>query len=177
MIHVEADSGSQALELLKTSAAQGIPYDLAILDFMMPEMDGYELARLIKSDPLTAGVHLVLLTSAGAREDAKTKETGFAASLTKPVRQSQLYNCLTAVINLTTQTEDSPRVVPPNLARTHTRQDERRMSPKLILLAEDSIVNQKVIVRQLQNLGYRADAVANGREALEAISRIPMTWC
>ena len=71
MIHVEADSGPQALELLKAAAVQGTAYDLALLDLMMPEMDGYELARLIKSDPLTSGVHLVLLTSAGARGDAR----------------------------------------------------------------------------------------------------------
>jgi len=173
MIHVEADSGQQALELLKAAAVQGTHYDLAILDLMMPEMDGYELARLIKSDPLTAGVHLVLLTSGGVRGDLKAREAGIAASLTKPVRQSQLYSCLTAVISNQTALIDSPGVAPASLARARPLQDDKKMSSQLILLAEDNIVNQKVIVRQLGNLGYRADAVANGREALEALSRIP----
>ena len=175
MIHVEADSGPQALELLKAAAVEGTAYDLALLDLMMPEMDGYELARLIKSDPLTSGVHLVLLTSAGARGDAKAEQAGIAASLTKPVRQSQLFDCLMTVISSrpAPQAEDSLKVAPANLVRSHILQEEKRMSSKLILLAEDNIVNQKVAVRQLQKLGYRADAVANGREALEALGRIP----
>ncbi|MCM3870858.1 MAG: response regulator [Pyrinomonadaceae bacterium] len=174
MIHVGADSGRQALELLKASVVQGTPYDLAILDLMMPEMDGYELARLIKADPLTAGVRLVLLTSAGVREDTKAQQAGIAASVNKPVRQSQLFNCLTVVINsLAGKAEDSPKVVPAKPAGKGTLPEKRKASAKLILLAEDNIVNQKVVVRQLRNLGYFADVVGNGREVLEALSRIP----
>src|SRR6185295_3712077 len=172
MIHVEADSGSQALELLKAAAIQGDAYDLALLDLMMPEMDGYELARLIKSDPLTAGMHLVLLTSAGARAEIGAR-AGIAASLTKPVRQSQLFDCLVRVVTATPPATDPVKVATAELVGTVTLQAEERISSKLILLAEDNIVNQKVAVRQLRKLGYRADAVANGREALEALSRIP----
>ena len=173
MIHVEADSGSQALELLKAAAIQGDAYDLVLLDLMMPEMDGYELARLIKSDPLTAGMHLVLLTSAGTRGGISATRAGIAASLTKPVRQSQLFDCLMSVITTTPPEADPVKVATAELVGTATLQAEERISSKLILLAEDNIVNQKVAVRQLRKLGYRADAVANGREALEALSRIP----
>jgi two-component system, sensor histidine kinase and response regulator len=173
MIHVEAESGPQGLKLLKASAARGTPYDLALLDLMMPEMDGYELAGLIKSDPLTTGMHLVLLTSAATRGEGRAARSGLAASLTKPVRQSQLFDCLISVITATPPVADPVNVATAKVVGTVNLQAEERISSKLILLAEDNVVNQKVAVRQLGQLGYRADAVANGREALEALSRIP----
>ncbi len=175
MIHDEADSGARALQLLRAAAAQGSAYDLAVLDLMMPGMDGFELAREIKSDPAIASVHLVMLTSFGARgHGAAAREAGVAAYLTKPVRQSQLFDCLANVISIA-QTAPTPDDSHPTakLVTRHTLKEAEMMSHKRILLAEDNVVNQKVAVRQLQKLGYRADAVANGREALEALERIP----
>ncbi|MBC7932629.1 MAG: PAS domain S-box protein [Rubrivivax sp.] len=176
MIHEEADSGARALELLRRAAAQGAPYDLAVLDLMMPGMDGFELARAIKDDPRIASVRLVLLTSYGQRGDgARSREMGVAAYLTKPVRQSQLFDCLTNVVSqapLTTESATSSQHAASKVHTKHSLQETNKMSNKLILLAEDNVVNQKVAVRQLQKLGYRADAVANGREALEALGRI-----
>ncbi|HEY5073736.1 MAG TPA: PAS domain S-box protein, partial [Pyrinomonadaceae bacterium] len=100
MIHQEADSGFRALELLRSAAAEGAPYDLAVLDLMMPDMDGFELARTIKSDPSIAGMYLVMLTSFGERgHGATARAAGVAAYLTKPVRQSQLFDCLANVIS------------------------------------------------------------------------------
>jgi CheY-like chemotaxis protein len=172
MIHEEADSGLCALEALRKAAAQGAAFDLAILDLMMPGMDGFELARAIKADPAIAGARLVLLTSFGQRgDDAAAREIGVAAYLTKPVRQSQLYDCLSTVIGHASVTSD--RDNPPSLSVGQTLKATKKMSHKLILLAEDNIVNQKVAARQLQKLGYRADLVANGLEALEALGRIP----
>ena len=174
MIHTEADSGPRALELLKTAAVDGAGYDLAILDLLMPDMDGFELARAIKSDPSMAGINLVMLTSSGVRGDAATAHAaGIAAYLTKPVRQSQLFDCLTTVVSNSFNVGESSSVAVPNLITKHNLREGKRMSNKLILIAEDNIVNQKVAVRQLQKLGYRADAVANGREAVEAVGRIP----
>ena len=176
MIHQEADSGMKALELLHTAVAQGVPYDLAVLDLMMPEMDGLELARTIKCDSALAGMHLVLLTSYGQRGDSGiAREAGVAAYLTKPVRQSQLFNCLTNVINepMVLGEQWQPADSTAGLVTRHVPGERIVMSDKLILLAEDNVVNQKVAVRQLLKLGYRADAVANGREALEALTRIP----
>ncbi|HEX9918316.1 MAG TPA: response regulator, partial [Pyrinomonadaceae bacterium] len=172
MIHEEADSGLRALEALRQAAAQGTAFDLAILDLMMPGMDGFELARAIKSDPAIAGARLVLLTSFGQRgDDAAAREIGVAAYLTKPVRQSQLYDCLSTVVGHAPAA--SERDAPAGLSAGRALKETRKMSPKLILLAEDNIVNQKVAARQLQRLGYRADLVANGLEALEALGRIP----
>jgi len=176
MFHDEAGSGQRALELLRSALAQGKPYDLAILDLMMPGMDGFELARTIKSDPATAGVCLVLLTSFGQRGDStRAREVGVSAYLTKPVRQSQLFNCLAGAVNQPTIGKErlAAAVTRPALITRHALAETRTESNKLILLAEDNMVNQKVAVRQLQKLGYRADAVANGREALEALQRIP----
>jgi PAS domain S-box-containing protein len=167
----EADSGTRALEWLRSAAAQGAPYDLAILDLMMPVMDGFELARTIKADPSISVVHLVLLTSFGQRGDCATaEEAGVAAYITKPVRQSQLFQCLTSVLGgLASERTSDDKVA---IVTKHTLPDVKPLSQKLILLAEDNMVNQKVAVRQLQKLGYRADAVANGQEALEALGRI-----
>jgi PAS domain S-box-containing protein len=170
--HDEADSGTRALDLLRSAAAQGAPYDLAILDLMMPIMDGFELARAIKADPVISAVHLVLLTSFGQRGDCATAENaGVAAYITKPVRQSQLFECLTSVVsNLAAEPTITDKAAA--IITKHTVAETKARPHKLILLAEDNAVNQKVAVRQLQKLGYRADAVANGQEVLEALGRI-----
>jgi two-component system sensor histidine kinase/response regulator len=171
MIHEEADSGRRALEALRAAAARGEAFDLAILDLMMPGMDGFELARAIKSDPAISGARLVLLTSYGQRgDDVAAREIGVAAYLTKPVRQSQLFDCLSTVVGHAS--ESSGPDAPPEASAGYAAGGIRKMSHKLILLAEDNIVNQKVAARQLQKLGYRADLVANGLEALEALGRI-----
>lgn len=134
-------------------------------------MDGFELARAIKSDPINVGVHSVLLTSVGVGGDTATaRAAGIAAYVAKPIRQSHLFDCVTTVV---TNSSSSDGATATNLVTKHSLQEAKRMSNKLILLAEDNIVNQKVAVRQLQKLGYGADDVADGREAIEALSRIP----
>ncbi len=175
MIHDQADSGARALLLLRAAAARGAAYDFAVLDLMMPGMDGFELARKIKSDPTIAAVNLVMLTSFGARgHGAAARDAGVAAYMTKPVRQSQLFDCLANVISVAnTPPPQNTLSAPAKLVTRHTLKEAKTMSSKLILLAEDNVVNQKVAMRQLQKLGYRADAVANGREAIEALERIP----
>src|SRR5690242_7278669 len=101
MIYTEAPSGAEALELLRAAAQRNEPFKLAVLDLMMPGMNGFDLARRIKADPAIAGVTLVMLTSFGERgHSATANEIGIAAYLTKPVRQAQLFNCLTNVIGV-----------------------------------------------------------------------------
>jgi PAS domain S-box-containing protein len=174
MIHDEADSGPRALELLKRATAEGKSYDLAILDLLMPGMDGFELARAIKSDPRMIGIRLVILTSVGLRGDGATaRDAGIAAYLIKPVRQSQLFDCITTMVSDSNCLKAPTSRDASNVVTSPYLRDTNQMSNKLILVAEDNIVNQKVAVRQLYKLGYRADAVANGREAIEALGRIP----
>ena len=174
VISQEAESGLQALELLRAAEAEGVAYDLAILDSMMPEMDGFETARAIKSEPKLAGMHLVMLTLFGARgHGTDAQESGVAAYLMKPVRQALLFDSLVNVVGGTVSPEVEFKSEAASILLTkHSLKETEMSSTKLILLAEDNIVNQKVAIRQLHKLGYRADAVANGREVIEALSRI-----
>ena len=171
MKYAEAESGKSALALLRSAVQTGEAYDLAILDLMMPGMDGFELARVIKSDPVIAATPLVMLTSYGDRGGStEAQQIGIAAYLAKPIRQSALFECLANVV----RTPHVTKVVEQVAVTTRAREIEvKPASNKLILIAEDNMVNQKVAIRQLRKLGYRADAVANGREVLEALARIP----
>ncbi|HKA17176.1 MAG TPA: PAS domain S-box protein [Blastocatellia bacterium] len=164
-----AADGQEALALLRREVAAGDPYRVVILDMQMPEMDGLTLAKAIKADPQIAGTRLLMMTSLGRRDDEAIREAGVERCLTKPVKQSQLFDCL---VTLTGEyaaealTQDyKPPVVP-------TRSLPKLNSPR-ILIAEDNIINQRVALRQLERLGYAADAVANGLEVLDALDRIP----
>jgi PAS domain S-box-containing protein len=160
-------SGPEALEILRREAALGDPYDFAILDYQMPIMDGLTLAKAIKSDPDLAGIRVVLLTSLGQKlRPDELNEHGIAASLIKPVRQSELFNSLVNVLSAkppAPHAKPMPMFVPPPREHAGVR----------ILVVEDNVVNQKVALQQLRKLGYNADLVANGLEAIEALARIP----
>ena len=172
MVHAQAESGARALELLQTAVAEGKAYDLAILDLLMPGMDGFELARMIKSNAHTSRMRLVLLTSAGERGDGtRSRDAGISAYLSKPVRQSQLFDCLISVMSKADSAHTLSRLAS-TLTTKHTLQEAKKASHGLILLAEDNLVNQKIAIRQLSKMGYRCNAVANGREAVEAVCRI-----
>src|SRR5580704_17834852 len=174
MIPSEAEDGNRALELLR-AAAQHEPYDIVLMDTHMPGITGFELARTIKGDPSIAAVPLVLMTSFGQRGDGQVaREIGIAAYLTKPVRESQLFDCLVTVLDRSgVVSTQSNAATPAKLGTRYALKERETMARKLILVAEDNIVNQLVAARQLENMGYRADVVANGLEAVEALTRIP----
>jgi signal transduction histidine kinase/CheY-like chemotaxis protein len=168
-----AGSGHEALEILRAAAAEGKPYDLALLDMQMPEMDGMTLARAIKADPAIASARLIILTSMGhMHTQEELKAAGVDAYLVKPVKQSRLFDCVISVLGhvaaehvFTSPAKDEPAADEP---------DELASSRQArILLAEDNIVNQKVALAQLRGLGFSADAVVNGREVLEALKQVP----
>ena len=168
------DSGPAALDHVGLHPGRP-PFDVAILDADMGAMGGLELARLMKERADWAGIHLVLLTSFGRRGDATAaREAGLAAYLTKPIRERQLHDCLVAVM---TQQPGAfgalPSDTPSPLITRHTIAETKAKASLRILLAEDNIINQKVAVCLLERLGYRLDVVANGFEAVEALSRIP----
>jgi CheY-like chemotaxis protein/HPt (histidine-containing phosphotransfer) domain-containing protein len=172
MVATEAESGKKALELLRAGVAQGEPYDIAVLDLTMPDMNGFQLAETIKSDHTIASVALVLLPSFGKRgHGEKASQAGIAAYLQKPVRQSQLHDCLTAVMarsGIETVTEQR-LVTRHSMRESEAQQKDKTLSTVRIIIAEDSIVNQKVALGQLYNLGYQAEAVLNGRELLKSL--------
>jgi CheY-like chemotaxis protein len=138
----------------------------------MPDMNGFQLAEAIKSDHTIASVALVLLPSFGKRgHGEKASQAGIAAYLQKPVRQSQLHDCLTAVMarsGIETVTEQR-LVTRHSMRESEAQQKDKTLSSVRIIIAEDSIVNQKVALGQLYNLGYQAEAVLNGRELLESL--------
>ena len=141
----------------------GDEFDLAVLDMHMPEMDGLALAREVRRR--RAALPLVLFSSLGRRETGDT-EGLFSAYLAKPMRQSQLFDTLVSLL----AHEPAPKVavapgkpqLDPGLAARH---------PLRILLAEDNVVNQKLALRLLQQMGYRADLASNGIEAVESVER------
>ncbi|HUP34776.1 MAG TPA: GAF domain-containing protein [Candidatus Limnocylindria bacterium] len=140
-------------------------FDAAILDMHMPEMDGAALARAIRLHPAGAAVPLVLFTSLGRREALADTDL-FAAYLHKPIKPSQLFDALVSFL-----AEQPVHVAPRGPARTDLDPDLARRHPLRILLAEDNVVNQKLALRLLGQMGYRADLAANGLEAVEAVAR------
>jgi PAS domain S-box-containing protein len=169
----EASSAGEALALLRREHDAGRPFDLVVLDMQMPTTDGLQLARDIKADPALADTRLVMMTSLGKSEhDAEIAKAGIQLCLTKPVKQSKLYDALATVMSKSDS--DGPDTVAANApsAPTSLTPASSRGNAR-ILVAEDNPVNQKVILRQLAKMGYAADAVANGHEVLEALTRIP----
>ena len=161
-----AATSAEAIQLLKDSIAAGNPFDLAILDHHMPEMDGPTLGRMLKAEPSTRYLPLILLSSLGKQPSSKAlRESGFSKSLVKPVRSADLLNCLALVAH------------PGKFEKQQEPSNERPLAIPFephdakILLAEDNIINQKVATGQLARLGYITECVANGREAMEAVQQ------
>ena len=145
---------------------RGEVFDLVILDMHMPEMDGATLAREIKAR--RPELPLVLFTSLGRREREAEAEGLFRATLAKPLRQSGLFDTLVNLLALA----GSPRLaVEAAAARPRVDPGMASRHPLRILLAEDNAVNQKLALRLLAQMGYRADLAGNGIEALECVER------
>ncbi|CUS36357.1 putative Histidine kinase [Candidatus Nitrospira nitrificans] len=129
-----AEDGYQALERLRSAAGRQSLFDLAILDMQMPGMDGLELARRIKAEPTISATRLVLLTSVGQRGDAKAAQSaGIAAYLTKPIRQSLLYECLSLVLgSVPTAVAPTLQTVAPIITRHSLSEAQARSREGLI---------------------------------------------
>jgi PAS domain S-box-containing protein len=168
--HAEAESAVKAIGWLRVARAEGDPFRIMITDMQMPETDGESLGRAIKADPELRDTHLLMMSSLGIRGDAKRlKAIGFSAYLTKPVKQSQLYDCLAMVLGGGAAPAKTPE---PALVTRHTLHEARRRMVR-ILLAEDNPTNQQVALAILEKLGFGADTVANGREAVQALETVP----
>lgn len=164
-----AEDGPRAVDALRSAVANGRPFDLAVIDSDMPGMDGLALVRVVKADPALKSVRLVFLAVLGVRGQAQeAKQAGVAAYLTKPVLQSELYDCLVTVMGIQAGGEPAPLVTRHSLAEKTKTKTKTNGS---VLVVEDHVVNQKVAARMLEKLGCRVDVVNNGVEALEALSR------
>jgi CheY-like chemotaxis protein/HPt (histidine-containing phosphotransfer) domain-containing protein len=166
MRYYGVDNGRSALQVLREASLVD-PYDAAILDMVMPGMDGEELGRAVKADSSLNKTRLVMMTSADRLGEAeKLRATGFEAYLVKPVRKNQLKRALESIFT-------SPNVgaITANRVPAPLPEEVRRLVK--ILLAEDNITNQKVAQAVLGKMGYRVDVVANGLEAVRALENVP----
>lgn len=161
MIPRATANGKEALDWIKNND----PFDIAILDMLMPEMDGITLTKKIRDFRTKEELPIIMLTSAGKYDvDRELTDELFSAFVSKPIKQSQLYNIiLNVTLKESKEIDDIKKIVL-----------DRKMSEKVpmrILVAEDNIINQKLILKILAQLGYKADVVGNGIEVIETLKR------
>jgi len=161
---IVTSSGKEALSMLKNQQ----PLDLAILDMQMPSMDGVSLGKQIRLLSEYQNLPLILLSSIGNLEiQNSVKEVNWWATLSKPIKQSQLSDILVKICQKQNHYQKSFTSVLPS----STFENIANIAPLKILIAEDNVINQKVITNILKRLGYRADVVADGLEVLETLRR------
>ncbi len=165
----EAHNGQEALNLLRAAAQSGTPFRAVLTDLQMPGMDGLELARQIKEDLALSEIVIMLLSSLGQQNKETWQSVGISDYIFKPLRQGVLRQKLVAIL-----------ANPGQVVETSAFQEQKVETPLndnrqfvRILLAEDNPTNQLVALTMLKKLGYRADYVANGQEAVEALQTIP----
>lgn len=170
----EISNGAAAMTLLLNAQRQNDPFQLAILNYQMPGLDGAQLGRMIKGDPRLQNTKLVLLTSIGERGDtARFEKVGFSGYLVKPVRFGDLFNVLTVVLGAAAK-ETSAAKPEGGILTRHSAKEIRRLAintTKKILLVEDNETNQLVALGFLKKYGLQAQAVNNGQEALWALQK------
>lgn len=160
-------SAAKALETLRQAAAAGLPYEVALLDHDMPEIDGSQLGALINEDPAINSTRVVLLTSSGQPGDSSHfSRIGFAAYLLKPVSHGDLVDTLLIVLGAAPDDRDAPK--PPIVTQHELLAMRAREKRTRVLLAEDNLVNQKVGVKLLEKIGCTVEVAANGKEAVRA---------
>ncbi|MBV8774013.1 MAG: response regulator [Deltaproteobacteria bacterium] len=157
---IAVDGGQAALEAMERAAAGARPIALALVDALMPEMDGFELAERIKARPALADATVLMLSSGQRASAERRQQLGIAACLTKPIRQSDLLDTILTLLSRPTvathETARSPELLPASHRPLH------------ILLAEDNAVNQRLALKLLEKRGHTAVVAANGKEALAA---------
>ncbi len=166
----EVESGRDALALLDRRMSEERPFDAILLDHQMPEMDGEDVVRAIRSQTRMDNTRILILTSVGERGDARRfRELGCSAYLTKPVRQSQLLDALAETLvdpDMEVSSRHEKRSA--GIVTRHSL-GEDAVGKARLLLAEDNLVNQKVAARILEKAGHRVDVANNGVEAVKAI--------
>ncbi len=162
----EAEDGLKALDMTRRAAANGLPYRAVLIDMLMPGMDGESLAMEIKKDDDIGSASLIMMTSIGGLARERAREIGLHSLLTKPVKKKELLACLLSAIRGHDIKDESPeRPVPVPRALKGAANKGR-----LILVAEDNRINQMVALRVLERLGFEAEAVENGKEAVSAVA-------
>lgn len=163
-----AQDGEKAIEMLKKASRKNLPYQLAFIAMQMPEMNGENLGRHIKQEPLIKETILVMLTSMGKRGDvSKLKSIGFTAYLTKPIHSKQLLDCITLAMGRQ-MLEPSHRS--DSIITRHTISEYKKKRVRL-LVVDDNATNQAVAKMILKKLGFSCESANNGTEAIKAIQK------
>ena len=157
-------SGQEALTAIAAARDKGLPYEVALLDWQMPEMDGIETAARIRRDPRNAPLHLLMITAFGREEALRgAEQSGIEAVLLKPVTHSVLFDTLIRTLAGFREEEPAPG------AKAQTPQEP--VGQGRILVVEDNEVNQQVAVEMLAQAGYDVDVADNGEQAVEMVRR------
>ncbi|WP_017715208.1 PAS domain S-box protein [Kamptonema formosum] len=186
----EASSGLEALKALRGAVAARQPFDIAMVDMQMPQMDGEKLCKSILLDPTLARTRLVVMTSLSQRDIAeRIRKAGFGDYLIKPVKESRLFDILVTALARPARNEiggrnfqnsQMPKSRPPITSPSSSKpQPPTTLPPQVsvkrrnlkILVVEDNAINQKVVINQLKQLGYLADCAGNGQEALDILQK------
>ncbi|GJM20940.1 MAG: hypothetical protein DHS20C15_08550 [Planctomycetota bacterium] len=161
---VPASNGESALQLVDEAFRAGDPFDVVLVDMAMPDMDGLEVAQRLNRDPAHAHLPVVLLTSIQPEDDRDLLHAaGVIEQLVKPVNREELLSCLERLV-----AASEARALAGRPARNSPSKAQKRA-----LVVEDNAVNQRVAVRMLEKLGFRADVASNGEEAVEACAQLP----
>jgi len=183
-VSADAVDGAPAAETaLRRGLAEQRPYELAVLDLQMPEVDGMMLARRISRDPVLRGTRLVMLSSSHERPDANTlRDCGLLSFMLKPVKRAQLHQCLVEALAASLPGEDGDRsgarsrvtASPPTTPSALAIVDPGALGGLRILLAEDHQTNRLLAQKMLERIGCRAEMAMNGVEVLHAVENIPV---
>ncbi|QMS91428.1 response regulator [Nostoc edaphicum CCNP1411] len=174
----QADSIAAALKVIQKACEQGKSYHVVLIDMQIPQTNGMTIGEQIQANSAIAEIPLIMLASTNQREEVQQAlKIGFAAYLVKPIKPSRLLNTIITILETQPesgleateeiQSTETSAVLTSSCPNTATKSKLR------ILLAEDNLVNQKVALKQLDSLGYKADVVANGKEVLQQLEKIP----
>ncbi|QLE43651.1 response regulator [Nostoc sp. C052] len=172
------DNIAAALKVIQQACEQGKPYHIALIDMQIPQTDGMTIKEQIQANSALAEIPLIMIASNNQRDEVQQAlKIGFAAYLVKPIRPSRLLDTIMTILGVQSESEQEATKEIQSLETsdilTAAFSNPSAKSKLRILLAEDNLVNQKVALKQLQSLGYKADVVANGKEVLQLLEKIP----
>jgi signal transduction histidine kinase/DNA-binding response OmpR family regulator len=162
-------TASEAWNALNRAKQSNRPFDVLIADLGVPDLEGLQFVRRIRSDPRLAAIQVILITSVGERlSDTEAREKGISVSISKPVKQTRLYAALAEALRRKPVASFDGEGLEIDVTEVPVAKRDLR-----VLVAEDNAVNQKVVVQQLLKLGCNADIVGNGQEAIATLEQIP----